>query len=203
MTIKQVKGSAGSLHVNDGGAGGVPVIFVHSFAGDTTHWSAQLEPLRKTRRAVAFDSRGHGQAAPGKVPAEQAQQIMTSLETDYEKTMESYWSQLMTGAQPQVLEKLAVGRRKMSQDRSLSIIKAIFQYDPVPALRSYSGPKLAVITPHGDQPYDLHNLAPGMPHKVVAGASHWLQMDKPEEFNWILDGFLKSVFRPLRESSKE
>ena len=62
MTIEQVKGTAGLLHVDDDGTGGVPVVFVHSFTGDTTHWSAQLEHLRKTRRAVAFDLRGHGQS---------------------------------------------------------------------------------------------------------------------------------------------
>lgn len=252
MTVKQVKGSAGLLHVNDGGTGGLPVVFVHSFAGDTTHWSAQLEHLRKSRRAVAFDLRGHGQSeapahddyaieslaediaavvdglgierfvlvghstggaaaliyagkyparvaglvlvgAPGKVPAEQAQQIITLLESDYEKTMDSYWSQLLTGAQPQVLEKLTEGRRKMPRDRTVSITKAIFHYDPLPALRSYPGQKLFVTAPPDEQPAALHNLVPDVPHRVVTNASHWLHLDKPEEFNRILDEFLSSV----------
>jgi pimeloyl-ACP methyl ester carboxylesterase len=60
----------------------------------------------------------------------------------------------------------------------------------VPALQRYRGPKLAVITPENDKPYDLHMLAPEMPHKVVTGTSHWLHMDKPVEFNRILDEFL-------------
>jgi pimeloyl-ACP methyl ester carboxylesterase len=62
-SVKQVAGPSGSLHVDDGGSGGIPVVFVHSFAGSTEHWSAQLAHLRKTRRAVALDLHGHGQSA--------------------------------------------------------------------------------------------------------------------------------------------
>lgn len=51
-----------SLLINDGGTGGVPVIFLHSFGGSSRHWATQLEHLRKNRRAIAFDFRGHGQS---------------------------------------------------------------------------------------------------------------------------------------------
>ena len=47
--------------MDDGGAG-APVVFVHSLAGTSGHWSAQLEHLRRSRRAVAFDLRGHGRS---------------------------------------------------------------------------------------------------------------------------------------------
>lgn len=252
MTMKQIKGSAGSLHINDGGAGGLPVVFVHSFAGDVTHWTAQLAHLRKSRRAVAFDLRGHGQSepsarndyaieslaadlaavvdalqlecfvlvghsiggavaleyaaqqpqrvaglvlvgAPGKVPTEQAQQILGALATAYEKTMEDYWQQLLAHAQPQVSATLTADKQRMPRDRSLHLIKATFAYDPLPALRKYPGPKLFVTAPNDDQPFALHKLAPDAPHKTIPGTSHWLQMDKPEEFNRILDEFLRAV----------
>jgi pimeloyl-ACP methyl ester carboxylesterase len=59
---ESISGPAGKLYVDDGGSGGVPVVFIHSFAGDRTHWQEQLAHLRKTRRAVALDLRGHGQS---------------------------------------------------------------------------------------------------------------------------------------------
>jgi pimeloyl-ACP methyl ester carboxylesterase len=59
-----VKGPAGALYVDDGGQGGLPVVFVHSSCGSTTHWEAQLAHLRRHRRAVAFDLRGHGRSVP-------------------------------------------------------------------------------------------------------------------------------------------
>jgi pimeloyl-ACP methyl ester carboxylesterase len=57
-----------ALAVDDGGArsgvrsdeAGIPVLFLHSFAGDVSHWTRQLEHLRRSRRAVAFDFSGHG-----------------------------------------------------------------------------------------------------------------------------------------------
>jgi pimeloyl-ACP methyl ester carboxylesterase len=42
------------------GSGDTPVLFLHSFAGDCTHWAAVLEALAPRRRVVAFDFPGHG-----------------------------------------------------------------------------------------------------------------------------------------------
>jgi pimeloyl-ACP methyl ester carboxylesterase len=173
--------STGALHVSNGGKGGVPVVFVHSFGGDTSQWSAQLEHLRKTRRALAFDARGHGEseasakndysvewqagdiaavvdalglerfvlvghsmggsvalpyasrhparvaglvlvATPGKIPTEQAQKVVTSLEGNFDATMEEYRSKLTAGAQPSALKIIEAGRSRMPKDRSIAII---------------------------------------------------------------------------------
>ena len=248
----EIRGSAGRLHVDDGGTGGIPVVFVHAYAGDAGQWAAQLEHLRPSRRAVAFDMRGHGRSeapaqddysvaslsediaavvdglgtdrfvlvghsmgglaaltyagrnpervaglvlvgTPGKVPAEQAQQVMAGLDSNYEMTMASYWSRLQTDAHPGVLEKLEAGRRVMPRERSMSLIRALFAHDPVAAISSYGGPKLAITTPTDTGPQALHTLVPDIGHKVVTGTSHWIQMDKPREFNQILDEFLIAI----------
>ena len=252
-TNKQLNGQAGALQVNDGGTGSIPVMFVHSFGGDQTHWNAQLEHLRKNRRAVAFDLRGHGRSAaaadnndsidalasdiaavadqlrlprfvlvghsiggaaalvyagkypqrlaglvlvgaPGRTPPEQSKPIVAALESDaYEKVMGEYWEKLLTNAVPEVRAQLESGRRQMPRERSLGLIKATFAYDPAPSLRAYSGPTLLVGTPAEDQPGALHRLAPNLAHLIVSGTSHWIQMDKPDEFNRILDEFLSVV----------
>lgn len=52
------------LHADDGGIGDLlPVVFLHSTAGNATQWSAQLDQLRPTRRAVALEGRGHDRSA--------------------------------------------------------------------------------------------------------------------------------------------
>lgn len=252
--MNQIQGPAGFIHIDDGGSGGLPVVFVHSFAGSTSHWTAQLTHLRQTRRAVAFDVRGHGESdsptrddytveslagdigavadglelkrfvlvghsmggavslayagghpdrvaglvlvgTPGKIPAEQAQQVMSSLKSDYENVMANYWNKLLTNAQPHVLAKMQSERERLPRTVSLSLIQAVFEYDPVPALRRYRGPKLAIITPDQDNPYDLHRLGTELPYRMLAGTSHWVHMDKPEEFNRILDEFLIATVR--------
>ncbi|MEW5764537.1 MAG: alpha/beta fold hydrolase [Acidobacteriota bacterium] len=63
-----VQGPEGRLRVEDGGRGGIPVVFVHGLGGDRRVWAAQLEHLRKTRRAIALDLRGHGESDPSPDP---------------------------------------------------------------------------------------------------------------------------------------
>src|SRR5688572_31487527 len=58
----KMMGPAGRLHVDDRGSGGVPVVFLHSFAGSSQQWRDQLDHLRPSRRALAIDLRGHGQS---------------------------------------------------------------------------------------------------------------------------------------------
>lgn len=52
------------LQVDDGGprAGPAPVVLNHGLGADLEVWSAQLKHLRKTRRAIAYDMRGHGRS---------------------------------------------------------------------------------------------------------------------------------------------
>jgi len=60
---RHIRGPTGKLFVDDGGSG-APVLFVHSLAGNSAHWSAQLDALRGSRRTVALDLRGHGRSEP-------------------------------------------------------------------------------------------------------------------------------------------
>ena len=250
--VTRVQGPAGPLHVDDGGSGGVPVVFVHSYAGSTTHWAAQLAHLRAGRRAIALDLRGHGQSAapadgdygvaalardigavvdslgldrfvlvghslgasaageyagaspgriaglvlvgaPGQSSPEEARPILASLESNYDTVMAGYWNTLLTDAQPDVRARLTSEMQSVPKDASLKLIAAIFAYDPVPAIRRYPGPKLLIVTPHGNTPKALQNLMPEVPHRVMTGTSHWPHMDKPEEFNRPLDGFLAGI----------
>ena len=59
---RSIPGKAGAIYVNDGGDGGIPVILLHSFGGDSGHWATQLDHLRHHRRALAIDLRGHGKS---------------------------------------------------------------------------------------------------------------------------------------------
>jgi len=54
----------GAVYVDDGGRGGLSVVFIHGNGADSTNWEAQLAHLRPTRRAVAIDLPGMGRSAP-------------------------------------------------------------------------------------------------------------------------------------------
>lgn len=249
-----INGPAGTIHIDDGGSGGIPVVFIHSFGGDVTHWQAQLAHLRTTRRAIALDLRAHGQSAvpangdysvkafsqdiaavidslalpkvvlvghslggaaaliyagdhpdhvaglivagtPGATPAAVSKPVIAALESDkYEKTMDDYMKQLLANAKPDVATKVEAQFHKLSREQSTTIVKETFAYDPKQALAAYNGPMLSLApSAEKDTPMSLHNLKPGMQYERIAGTSHWMHMDKPDEFNTIMDKFLQGI----------
>ena len=249
---RRVAGPAGKLTVDDGGTGEA-VMFVHSLAGNTGHWSGQLEHLRKTRRGVALDLRGHGRsdapkngeysierqsedvgavadllglqrfalvghsmgggvalvyagAHPGRVthllladpigdgtqtPEAEVRPFLEALDSPaYTETIEGYWSSI-AGSDGRVLERLLRDLRETPRKAVVRGLHAVMAFDPKPALTKFRGPALAVITPENDFPYSMHRLGPGLPHRVITGTGHWLQIERPEEFNRILERFLE------------
>ena len=250
---QSIDGPSGAIYVNDGGGKeGIPVVLLHSFGGDSSHWSSQLDHLRHERRALAIDLRGHGKSAaprdgdysvegfakdvetvveklglrrfvlvghslggavaikyagahpdrvaglvlvgaPGKIPAEQSKQILGQIESNYDATMKQYWEKLVTGAQPHVRTQVLAQMDKVPKNDSLAIMRALFADDPLASLDRYKGPTLIVYTSQGNTPNDLQNARPALPKREIAGTSHWPHLDKPKEFDAVLDQFLSSL----------
>src|SRR3954470_9717172 len=63
-----IAGPAGNLYIRDGGGeehpDTLPILFLHSLAGNGGQWALQLDHLRRRRRGVALDFRGHGESDP-------------------------------------------------------------------------------------------------------------------------------------------
>jgi pimeloyl-ACP methyl ester carboxylesterase len=258
MALEYVAATAGVplLGIDDGGIGGMPVIFLHSLAGNSSHWRAQIEHLRRNRRAIAADLRGHGRSrlpldgdysiesmakdvdviasylaikrfvlvghslggtvaiaylrrSPERVtgllladpsgdarmvPDEQMRPFLGALESDsYSSVIEDYYDRLLVGSRPKVREKVLQDLRSTPRGSVIGMFKASTMYNPLPALQGYIGPRLSVITHLNEAPFSLHRIDTSLPYIRVAGTSHWLQMDRPDEFNRILDDFLASI----------
>jgi pimeloyl-ACP methyl ester carboxylesterase len=90
-----------------------------------------------------------------------------------------------------VLERVLRDLRATPRAAVIGGLHAAMAFDPKPALAAYRGPTLAVITPVNDFAYSLHRLGSGLPHRVISGTGHWLQIERPGEFNRILERFLE------------
>jgi pimeloyl-ACP methyl ester carboxylesterase len=259
VSTVRVTGPAGDLAVDDGGpraerGAGLPVVFVHSLAGTSSHWAAQLDHLRPKRRAVALDVRGHGRserpkngdysisgmagdieavvdsfglqrfvlvghsmgggvaltyagAYPERVaglllvdpigdgkqiaPAE-VKPLLAGLDSNYDTTIREYWTGI-AGPDSAVRARLLADLRATPQETVVPAFREVLKFDPDPALARYQGRMLSVVTPYNDQPFSLHRLGKGFPHRVVQGTGHWIQLDKPEEFNRMMDEFLETT----------
>ncbi len=250
---EHINGPAGSIHIDDAGSGDIPLVFLHSFGGSSTNWKNQLDELRKSRRAIAIDLRGHGKSdipadneyspdalasdveavvdslklakfilvghsmggsaaiayagmypnrvaglvivgAPGKMPDQLSKPIIASLEGDtYQKVMDDYMKKLFANAKPETQKEISDEMNRNSKEKNLSIIKSEFHYDPLPPLKNYGGPKLIISASAENNPNSLSSQNPTIPTKVIDGTSHWVQLDKPEEFNKILKEFISKV----------
>jgi pimeloyl-ACP methyl ester carboxylesterase len=251
-----VLGNQSQIHVDDGGEGSPPVVFVHSLAGTTAQWAGQLDHLRTGRRALAIDLRGHGQSAlppdgdysipamagdiqaaidrsgitkfilvghslggsvavayagshpeniagllladptgdSTRMPAGEAREFLAALESDaYSGVVEGHWNRILAGGVVTTRTAVMKDLRSTPNATVVGAFKGLFEFNPLPALGSYPGPKLTVITHLNETPISLQNLVPGLPYRTVAGTSHWLQMDKPDEFNEILDAFIDAL----------
>lgn len=255
----RIDGPVGALYIDNNNkvSEGIPVLFLHSFAGSSDHWKYQLDHVRAKRQAAAFDFRGHGRSdsaasadynvealvkdveavinelgwdkvilvghsmgastaiaytrahpekvmglmmvgAPGKSDPGQAKQIVAALESDkYQMVMDDYMKKLLTNTKRPTDEIVMQGVQSLSKPVTLEIVKGQFAYDPLPGIEAYRGPKLIVYTSgEKGQPNALYAQAKEVPSKLIPETSHWIQLDKPEAFNEVLDHFLESVEKP-------
>ena len=256
VKLLQVQGLAGQLRVEDGGEGGMPVIFVHGLGGDRRVWTNQVEHLRLTRRAVALDLRGHGESAPSKegdygmqgfasdvlaaadalgiqrfvlvghsmggavvgavagkqpdrvagvlfddaagdltkVPANDLEGWLQNFNADrYEAFRDEWFGEMLSVARPATRDQVMATLKATPREVVAASARSMAHYDPLPALKAYPGPMLALYTFYNNQPYSLHKVAPNLASKEVSDTSHWIQMDRPSEFNRLMDEFLLGV----------
>ena len=248
--MRRIAGPRGKLAVDDGGSGPA-VVFLHSLAGNAGQWASQLEHVRKTRRAIGIDLRGHGRSEPPsdgqygieeqvadvdavvgasgeervalvghsfgagvalefaaawparvthlmvadpigdgtQTPEAEIRPFLEALDSPaYSETIEGYWSSI-AGSNGTVLERLLADLRATPRETVVRGLHAVMAYDPKPALTGLRMPALAVVTPANDFSYSMHKVGSGLPHRVIEGTGHWLQIERPAEFNRVLDQF--------------
>lgn len=78
----------------------------------------------------------------------------------------------------------------VSAEARAGIGQALATWNPEPALRAWRGSALILVTPPNDTEHALHRLRLDIPHRVVGGAGHWLQLDQPQLVAQAIRGFV-------------
>jgi pimeloyl-ACP methyl ester carboxylesterase len=163
------------------------VLVGHSMGGGVALTYAGAHPSR-VAGLLLVDPVGDGK----QIPTHEANAFLEGLDADYDAFIGRYWTQI-AGPDPAIKERLLGDLRATPGEAVVHVLRDVMQFDPDPALAGYRGPILSVVTPNNDQPFSLHRLGNGLPHRIVTGTGHWIQLDRPDEINQILDEFLKSV----------
>jgi len=257
------RSTAFALPADDGGIGGLTVVFLHALGGAATQWAQQLAHMRTARRAIAITLRGHPGApaprrrdfrmatlaadvlrtldalavercalvghsigahvalsiaacAPQRVagvlladPASDARRVprgewdalVRGLESDaYAATIDRHYRHLLVGSRPAVAQRVLADLHATAASTVVGVMHAARDFDALEALATYRGRKLAVDSYLGEQPGSLHNLCPELRRTRLGDCGHWLHLDRPAEFNLILDGWLGAM-NPVRRDA--
>jgi pimeloyl-ACP methyl ester carboxylesterase len=128
------------------------------------------------------------------MPVEEVRQYLDALASEaYTNVVEGYWRQLLSGGAETTEVKVMQDLRNTSKATVVGILRELYKYNPVPALKRFDGPRLSIISSHSENPLALQNLVSDLPYQKITGTGHWLQLDKPEEFNRKMDDFLASI----------
>ena len=248
-----IEGRQGRLRVDDGGSGGIAVLFVHGNGGNRTQWAAQISHLRAGRRAVAFDLRGMGEsetarnsdysvegfaedvaavadalrldrfvlvghsyggavvaAYAGKHPGRLAGLVFADVAGDirnplpealrrgllpenYEEFTRRWFEGILARGTDATKDAVFRSLRATRPEVFIAATTGLYTFDPAAALSLYRGPRLHIASFLADNPVAIHRAFKDMPVQVIPDASHWLMMDRPEEFNRLLDEFLTGL----------
>src|SRR5215212_1621304 len=72
-----------AIGVDEAGAGGVPIVFLHGVGSDKSVWAPQLEHFGASRRAIAVDYPGYGEsdpAAPGTTRDDYSAAVLAAMD---------------------------------------------------------------------------------------------------------------------------
>ena len=157
----------------------------HSLGAGVALAFAGAHPERVTHLMLA-DPIGDGT----QTPVAEVQPFLDALASPaYLETIEAYWGSI-AGTNPTVVDRVLRDLRETPRETVVRGLNAAMAFDPKPALLRFRGPTLAVITPANDFAYSMHRVGTGLPHRVIEGTGHWLQIERPAEFNRILERFL-------------
>ncbi len=125
---------------------------------------------------------------------EEARAFLQALAPEtYRDAIAAHYEGALTNARPEVREAVLGTLSGTPREVVFGALSSLPSFDAVTPLEEFSGPKLSVIAEQYAGPSALHEVVESMPVRSIAGVSHWLHMDRPEEFNEILDEFLREA----------
>ena len=156
----------------------------HSLGGGVATVFAATRPER-VRSLLLVDPVGDQRLA-----SDELQSFLVALDSSrYDEIIHDYWGKI-AGSNPQVRSHVMRTLDQTPRAAVVGMLWALQRTNLTEYIHGYEGPKATVVTPLNDFPFSLHNVDPSIRRILFEGTGHWLQLEKPDEFNRILDGWV-------------
>ena len=164
------------------------VIVGHSYGGAVVAAYVAAHPDR-VAAVVYADSAGNVT-----MPKAAGEKFIAALRKNKDEVVKAWFAPILTDARDDVRSAVLASVHDTPVDALTGALLGLAAHDVGADVRAYKGSRLAIINAAlAKNPSSFHSQFPEVPAKEMNGVSHWLMMDKPEEFNRILDEFLATV----------
>ena len=161
------------------------VLVGHSYGGHVVAAYAAAHPER-VAGVVYADAAGDIRPRP-----EAWEKYLTALRMDKRATVTAAFEPMLTTASPAVKTAVLGSVDRTSTEAFVTAMEGMREFSVADAIRRYPGPTLAIAAVNN--PSSFHVQFPAVPTRRMEGVGHWLMMERPEEFNRIVDEFLAAL----------
>ncbi|HEX3069967.1 MAG TPA: alpha/beta hydrolase [Thermoanaerobaculia bacterium] len=164
------------------------IIVGHSYGGGVVAAYAATHPDR-IAAVVYADS-----AANVSMPKEAGEKFIAALRKNKDAVVNAWFAPILVNATDPVRDAVLASVHDTPVDALAGALAGLAAHDVGADVRAIKAPRLAIINASlAKNPSSFHSQFPEVPSPEMEGVSHWLMMDKPDEFNRILDEFLATV----------
>jgi pimeloyl-ACP methyl ester carboxylesterase len=139
--------------------------------------------------------------AEERTPGDQIEAMAKQLEADYRATTTQMANEYLfaPATPPAVRERVLRHATAIAPDLSIVLLRQVWAYDPLPALREIKAPIRAVNADKFPTNLEVNRRhMPGFDAIVVPGTAHYLMLEQPERFGAALDQALGQVLAVKR-----
>jgi sigma-B regulation protein RsbQ len=130
-----------------------------------------------------------------KFPPDQIDAVMKQLQADYKNTTTGMMNQFFFSPSTPAAVKERVINEAVSRppDIAIAILRSVFTYDPVPALREVKVPVRGINGDISPTNVDVNRKYADFDAVIIKGSGHYPMLEQPARFNELLADILRAV----------